>query len=399
MTTSNLRFTLLVITLFGTCVFSRDCNAQKNLEGEVKPVYNGVESTALSIYDTNPESPDGKYLCFIRYISIVQGGHKGPATKAEVMIKERLTGEIRKIFDVNCTNHNGANAIWVNDTIIAFQVNHLKDFALYNVSAWKLLTGLLNGELGHKSFNNCLLFTVCNSRLREIDSTRQTYNATDEGIYSLNCLTGDKRMIISKSEIVKAFMNQNHEITRNQAAILHVEPNPAGDKILFDFRYFEGKKHELQGYVNGDGTGIRWIPVRPMHVVWFDNFSMMGVDTTDPDKMIYKYDLYGAKTELLGGTSTHVGSSPDRKWYVGESQYYGPDKDGLTHLCLYSRGDHKPAALISEWSNNKITWEWVAHVNPSFSADGKRFYFIRALNNSDKFEAVYVDLSKYLKTK
>ncbi|MEX2045449.1 MAG: hypothetical protein WD941_08865 [Opitutus sp.] len=49
-------------------------------------------------------------------------------------------------------------------------------------------------------------------------------------------------------------------------------------------------------------------------------------------------------------------------------------------------------ALLSEWKNGKISWAWVAHANPSFSADGKRIYFIRASDREDKFEAVWLEL-------
>jgi len=394
MTSCKLR--LLVLILFCTCAFSPESKAQINLTSLVNPVYTGKESTAFSIYDVNPESPDGKYICFTRYQTIVQGGHGGPAAKANIMIQERLTGKTRKIYEVTCTNHNGANAVWVNDTIVAFHVNHLKDFAVYNVLRQKSMFGLISGELPHKSFNNSLVYTVCSSRLYEIDTTRTKYSPSEEGIYQLNCLTGKKKMIVAKSEIVKTFIAQNQEITGNRATILHVEPNPKGDKILFDYRHFKGQKYELQGFVNADGTGIRWVPVRPMHVVWFDNNSMMGVDTSDPEKRIYQFDLQGNRKEMLGGTSTHVGGSPNRKWYVAESAYYVPENDGFTRVYLYRRGEVKPYALLAESNNSKIIWQWVAHLDSSFSADGKRVYFVRAVDNADKFEAVSIDLTDFI---
>ena len=40
--------------------------AQVDLSKWARPVYDGEESTALSIFDANPESPDGKRLYFIR---------------------------------------------------------------------------------------------------------------------------------------------------------------------------------------------------------------------------------------------------------------------------------------------------------------------------------------------
>lgn len=362
----------------------------------VKPIYDGKQSTALSIYDTNPESPSGEHICFIKYPKIVQGGFLGPTVKAEVIIKNRRTGAIRNIYEIWTTNHNGANAIWINDSLISFQVNHLKDFVVYNINTDKSIFGLINGELGHKSFNNILMFTICNGRYIKLDKTREPYESKYEAIYSLNCITGKQTQIVKLKDIIHAFISQNPNVTKNEGRILHVEPNSSNDKILFDFRHprYPNKTwEELQGFVYPDGSGIRWIKERPMHVVWFDNNSMFGVDTKDPEKKIYQYDLFGDKLETLGGTACHFGASPNRDWYVGESDYYRPEEDGYTRVYLYKRGEIKPFALLAEWKNTKITWEWVAHVDPSFSSDGKRVYFIRASNTEDKFEAVSIDLS------
>jgi hypothetical protein len=185
-------------------------------------------------------------------------------------------------------------------------------------------------------------------------------------------------------------------VTANEAKILHIEPNPTNDKIMFDYRHQSHSNEgweELHGFMYADGSSIRWVKERPMHVVWFDNITMFGVDTTDPEKKIFRYDLYGKKLEMLGGTSTHVGTSPDREWYIGESAYYQPEEDGFTRVYLYKRGEKEPYALLAEWKNTKITWNWVAHVNPSFSADGKRTYFNRASSTEDKFEAVSINLA------
>ncbi|MDQ1296414.1 MAG: hypothetical protein QG611_392 [Bacteroidota bacterium] len=369
--------------------------AQIDFTQYVKKIYEGKESTALSIYDTNPESPDGNFLSFVRYDKITEGGHFGPVVKADLMIKNKSTGENRQIYKVWCNNHNGSNAIWVNDSLIAFQVTHLKDFVIYNVMSNKVLYGPVNGELGHKSFGNILFYSVCNSRLRVLDKSREPYPARKEGLYSINCINGERKKIVKKSEIINAFIKQNPQIIENEVAILHVEPNPDNSRILFDFRYVKDIKdgtEELQGLVRADGSSITWVKERPMHVVWFDISDMFGVDTKDTEKKIYRYDLNGNQIEMLGGTSTHVGGSPDRYWYIGESGYYEPEKDGFTRVYLYKRGEKEPFALLSEWDNSKITWKWVAHVNPSFSKDGKRAYFIRALNDKDKFEAVYIDL-------
>jgi len=370
--------------------------AQLDCSKYVKPVYEGVESTALSIYDTNPESPDGRYVCFVKYPEIARGGHLEKPVKAHVMLKNRATGVVRMIFEVSCNNHNGVNAVWINDSLLAFQVNDFKDFAVYDVQSNRSVFGLVQGAIGHKSFDNLLFFSVCNARLLVYDKARMHYPAEREGIYSLNCITGEITQLVRKGDIIEAFVAQNSNVSRNETKILHVDPNPRNDKIMFDYRYRSDSTKawvSLHGVVFANGTGARWVRERPMHVVWFDDNSMFGVDTEDREHKIYRYDLYGEKLEMLGGTSTHVGASPDREWYVGESDFYKPEADGFTRVYLYKRGHKKPVALLSEWDNAKITWTWVAHVNPSFSADGKRVYFVRAPNAEERYEAVFIDLA------
>ena len=71
---------------------------------------------------------------------------------------------------------------------------------------------------------------------------------------------------------------------------------------MYDYRHPrnpDNRWEEGHGFVFADGSGIRWVKERPMHVVWFGNDSMFGVDTKDPEKKIYKYDLFGEKMERL----------------------------------------------------------------------------------------------------
>lgn len=362
----------------------------------VQPLYNGEESTALSIFDTNPESPDGKHVILVRYKKIVQGGHEGPEVMAELMVKNRITHVLKKITDVEVTNHNGSNAFWLNNTLLATQVEHLQSFEVFDVATGQSVFGKIEGELGHKASSGKIFFSRCNGRKLANHPNRKPYTSSEEGIWCLHSSNGALQKIVSKTTIIDAFTAQNPNITGNDVQLLHVDPNTKGDKILFDYRHKKvpaSARHEqLQGFVEANGNNSRWIPKRPMHVVWYDNATMMGVDTEDPEKKVFKYDLYGKELALLAGPACHLGAAPNRQWYAGEGGYYKPEPDGFTRVYLYEKGNPTPIGLLASWKNAKITWTWVAHVNPSFSADNKRLYFIRAVENQEKFEAVFVDL-------
>jgi hypothetical protein len=306
------------------------------------------------------------------------------------MIKNRLTGKTSTLCHTRVTNHNGANVFWTDNSRVAVMGNHLQHFEIYDVETGESLFGPVKGELPHKSFGTEVFYSASNLRLLGPNKFREKFAEEDEGIHRLDIRTGEKTRIVSLKTIHAAFRAQNPQVSATEIMILHVEPSPDNKSIMFDFR--QQGVGSLHGFVRADGTGLRWVPVRPMHVVWYDNVSMFGVATEDPEKKIHRYDLQGNQLEMLGDTSTHVGASPDRTWYAGESAYYRPEADGYTRVYLYRKGERKPVALLSEWKNSKITWGWVAHVNPSFSADGRRLYFIRASDREDKFEAVWLEL-------
>ncbi|MEX2045450.1 MAG: hypothetical protein WD941_08870, partial [Opitutus sp.] len=257
-------------------------------------------------------------------------GHRAVGVKADVMIKNRLTGETRILCDTRVTNHNGANVFWTDNTRVAVMGNYLQYFEIYDVETGDSLFGPVKGELPHKSFGDDIFYSASTLRLREPNKFREAFAEEEEGIHRLNVRTGTKTRVVSLKAIHAAFRAQNPLVTEAEIQILHVEPSPDNKAIMFDFR--QQGPGSLHGFVRADGTGLRWVPVRPMHVVWYDNASMFGVDTKDPEKKIFRYDLQGNQIELLGGTSTHVGASPDRKWYAGESAYYKPEDDGYTRV-------------------------------------------------------------------
>jgi len=60
-------------------IYIYSCNKTQALQdwsAHVVPVSKPGEGTAFSIFDTSPESPDGKYICYVEYPQIVHGGYE-----------------------------------------------------------------------------------------------------------------------------------------------------------------------------------------------------------------------------------------------------------------------------------------------------------------------------------
>lgn len=391
-----MRTSLYSVVLYIVMCYS--CFAQVDLSNHVKRVYEGEKSTTLSIFNTNPESPNGRYLAYLKYKEIVKGDHRGPEVEAYLMIKERETAKTTEIATVHTTNHNGANALWVNDTLITCQIEHLQDFEIFNVKSGNSIHGRIRGELGHDARNNLIYFSRSNERLMELHKNRKPFNTSEEGIWTLDIISGKERQIVGLHKVENVFKQQNPDINNDRVQLLHVTPSPNGSKILFDYRHFKNpddkKRKQLKGYVNLDGTDLRWVPKRPIHLVWLDENSFTGIDLQDDKKYVKRYDTYGNFIEISAGSSCHLGVSPDNQWLSGEFGYYWHEKDGFTRVYLYKNKETTPTAILAKWQKAKITWKWKAYVNPSFSSDGERIYFIRAVDGEDKFEAVYINLKE-----
>lgn len=129
--------------------------------------------------------------------------------------------------------------------------------------------------------------------------------------------------------------------------------------------------------------------VKPMHFQWFDNTSFFGYMEKggigiDLEKHIvhemYRWNLEGDVIEHLSGHGCHGAASPDGRYFAGESWYFS---DRIS-LNVYQRGESSPLMEIFSHSFSHLTWRNGGrhHVNPSFSRDGMRLYYNKAVNEN-----------------
>lgn len=361
-------------------------SAQTDLRNFTHKVSTRSGSQMYSIFDATPESPDGKLLCYTYFPVLAQGGYEASA-ESEVIIKDLETGNELSLCKSHGTNHNGTNAIWINNNTIAVQTPKGTQFEVFNARTGKSLFGVIDGWLPHKSYGNLLYFSRC----------KGVGAIEDAGVWELDCRSGAFRQVISQRNLYLSLHAINEKITCENISLLHVEPSPTNARIAVGYRYRPKEKKKyipILAYFDQHGENIGFLKTRPMHPVWFDDNSFFGVFTGEEQKRISRYNLAGKRIEVLAGTSTHVGASPDKLWYAGEGSYYGHEADGHTRIYLYRRGCERPIALLADWTNNKISWAWKAHVSTSFSADGKRLYFTR-VTNDDRSEAMVIDLTDF----
>ena len=361
--------------------------APANMMGKVQRIGERPGSDMLSIFNACPESPDGKWICYTHYPALAKGKGESNNMPAQIIIRERASGAERALADVRVPNHNAANAIWLDARTIAFHTNGTKLFAVMDVVSGKKLFDSMQGELPHKAVGDMLYFAR--------DSANTPDKPDEWGIWELNWKTGALRLVVSQEKLGKALHALDPAIKTGRVTLLHVDPSPDGKRVACAYRYFiDGKKKPIAvlAYFNAaDGSGIGVLKNRPMHPLWYDNDTFMGIYTQNNDHLISRYNLAGERIEKMAGVTTHAGATSDRQWFAGETSYYGPAEDGYTRVCIYRRGEMKPAAILAEWKNGDPTWVWSAHVSCSFSADGQRVYFLR-VTPDDRTEVCVFDM-------
>ena len=361
-------FLTLALTL---AAFTLKVSAAVNMTGKVERIGERPGSAMLSIFDACPESPDGKWICYAYYAALAS--RKGERVPVKVIIRERATGKERVLADAKSSNHNGVNAIWLDARTIAFQTLANKTFSVMDVETGKKIVDSMVGELPHKAGGGLLFFS------------RDISNASDKpgdwGIWELNLKTGATRQVVTQERLYKALKALDPQIKNDRITLLHVDPSPDNKRVAAGFRYAvagQNKPTPILVYFNAaDGSNIGYLKNRPMHPLWYDNDTFMGIFTQNKDYLISRYNLAGDRIEKMAGLTTHAGASPDRKWFAGETSYYKPEADGHTRVALYRRGEMKPAAILAEWKNPTLSWSGDAHISCSFSADGQRVYFTR----------------------
>ena len=384
---------LALLSLALAALVARGASTQ-NMTGKVERISERPGSAMFSIFNACPESPDGKWVHYISYRAL--GKNNSDAVPAQVILRERATGKERVLADIKVSNHNGANSIWLDERTLAFQTYANKFFSVVDVESGKKLVDSMAGELPHKAGGGVVYFS------------RDAGNAKDKpgdwGVWELNWKTGAVRQVVTQDRLFKALHAIDSKILGDKITLLHVDPSPDGKRVAVAYRYRvedKQKPEPLLVYFNAaDGSGIGTLKNRPMHPLWYDNETFMGIFTQDSAKLISRYNLAGDRIEKMAGMTTHAGASPDRKWFAGETSYYKPASDGYTRVCLYRRGEMKPAAILAEWKSGDAksgsadpTWTRNAHVSCSFSADGQRVYFTR-VNRENRVEACVFEMGK-----
>lgn len=340
--------------------------------------------TAFGIYNACPESPDGRRIVFIRFKTAPIGRvRKG---QAELWVCNRdLTG-YRKIKDLEAEadNHNGAFVQWLDNDSIAYSGYQIGNGDVYVVNAdtGKTEFGPYKGAcVGDNTFGTQFLMNV----------RSRASNVGPQGLYLVDGATGSVRLIFRNSDFASYASQWGATNSPAEWYFTHPHLSEDGSHIFFKMA-IPRKQYLFIARVDGSEL-VYWGPKKPMHTHFYDADTLWGSDDIvpdgTPDNMHFKR-WRSDKTYLgtLAGEGCHTAMSPDKKWFLGESWY----NTNPVVLRLYAAGETVARAELFSCPFTQMIWDYRGHVNPSFSRDGKRAYYNRAVSNSLK-QAMMVDIS------
>lgn len=332
------------------------------------------------------ESPDGSRIVYARKkdLSVGEG--------MEIWICNHNGTNHRQVFSVNCLNHNGPSATFINDTDIVFRDSDsgLPVFRIQNVDTGEVKHKIYAKE-SHCAENGMYPFSVS----QEFMGKNPYYPQIDGcGIYILDTKTGIIKKAATDEDILSIVKNAGLTPTEYTTSVSHVQLNPSATSVMMRLSVKECPVFGALGAIDLNNGKTHIIPDKPVHQLWYDDETYMATRQFNQGRHIEMETSYlarfskdGEEIEVLGGIGNHMDGNKDRTMFAGDRCYPGYSPD----VYLYEKGNKKPVKVFPIGHFEDIIWKLQVHPNPSFSRDGKRLYFNRPLSNT-RTELVYAEI-------
>lgn len=359
----------------------------------LKKIVECESSTLFGMNGGQPESPDETRLVYARKkdLTNVTSG------ETQIWICNRDLTEHRKVFTVECGNHNGPSATFVDNSRIVFRdmIDGLSAFRIFNIDTNKVEFGPVFCKESHCSENGIYPFSISeeflgkNPQLPVMDVC---------GIYLLDLQTYEVRKAVESRQILDMVKKAGYTPNQYTTSMSHVQLNPSATAVMMRLSVEECKTFGALGAIELESGKTHFIPDKPVHQLWYDDTSYMatrqyfdGNRIEMESSRIQHFSMDGQVMETLGGVGNHIDGAKNREWFVGDRAYPGYPADVL----LYRKGEITPTAILGSSNEQHTIWDLKIHPNPTFSRDGKRVYFNHPVSET-KTEAVYVDISEWV---
>lgn len=332
------------------------------------------------------ESPDSSRIIYARKKDISQ------RKDMEIWICDANFKNHKHIYTVNCLNHNGPSATFIDNNTVVFRdmSDELSAFVIMDVDSLKIKHKIYAKE-GHRAEKGIYPFSLSKEFLGK-NSNYSMINKT--GIYTLDIRTNQIEMILSGEELIEMVREHGFTPTESTVSVSHVQLNPSTTSVMMRIGVKECPVFGALGCVDIALGKTYMIADKPVHQLWYDDETYMATRQFENNghiematSYIARFSKTGEEIEVLGGIGNHIDGNTERNLFAGDRCYPGYSPN----IYIYEKGNKKPIHEIEIPNFQNVIWEYQVHPNPSFSNDGKRLYFNMPVSE-DKTEASFVNL-------
>lgn len=340
-------------------LFSLESFSQDNNLSLISPA---GEDAVISYFHQFPDSPDGKTLVFTIF---------RPDNKMDIVVKDLTT---KQFFTINTINgiqrHVGAHPIWIDNETLAYDSNADNIIYIHNIYSGRIDQYEGSQLSDYSAVNHKILFK----------SKGKKYE--DKHVYLLDLKTKAISSLINIEAVKHLTEEIDTKIPVEGWNFDHPYWSPDANKIMFQIKAkikskkgITKKREAYYLFANSDGSNIRFVGPKPMHIQWWGNESIFGFETGNNEHRLNRHDLYGKIIEHdIAGHGNHGTVSPDRQWIVTDTWY----QSDPIKVLLYKKGEVLPRKILFQQPRKvqgKDFWDVHSHIHPAFSRDGRRVYF------------------------
>lgn len=217
----------------------------------------------------------------------------------------------------------------------------------------------------------------------EKDKNSEKNCPEDDGIFLIDFLNNEKKLIISYKEISRLFPS---DVTRNEKLVInHITFNKTSDRFVFLLRNFprKGAKDWGTTVITSDLYGNMHMIMENKffsHYAWKNGMQILAFCAPEDKAGLYLIDdLDNYVTELKSpypngpfGGDIHCIYSPDKRYILGDGY---PDTDNYRPLFLYDTETEKIVQLLKAKSLSDGNWDIRCDLHARFNRRGNRISF------------------------
>jgi len=377
---SGLTATAMLFFLFASCGSNGDDTKQNVTINEVADTL--VRFTPendfclFGSYDVSPESPNGQKVLYVKFKT--HPVDNSSDYECDVFMADVDGKNHKKIIGAKGISvHNGAETVWINNHLFAvngIDKNGKNGVAIVDTTG-QVVFGPYDGLSGQHKMSG-----------KHIPVYKR------DAVYTLNWENGVLNEVATINDIAAWKEEVGGHDDPKKWALNHPTLSPDGNRLAFVLNSDGKAINEYLFHCKLTGEDMVFFGRKPGHWEWYDNHSIYGNDSRkdESDWMIKRWDLKGKWLEDLAGKATHLAMSPVRQYFAADGAI-----DGDRFVHLYQKYETEPTLVIDRHkkgfvdSNDGLR----AHINPSFSRDGKRVYFNRTYIENNDVEGWYADIS------